>query len=1024
MHHQVDTIGNMGKQWSWLIYSVCVLAGLGGIFELVSRLVVETLWFEELGYLTVFLERLSVRVGLWVLGFGGSLLFLWINYRVVARQEWLGQPDQSGGDRLENVPRLPLRWWQKILLEPIPYHTKIPESPAIGLRWLLPLLVGFSLLIVLILFHYGSVVWTTGRQDLSLPSITPALPDPFDFKSVRSFFYLIKEQLWRIGIALLIWVGVLWQRWFSLRAIAVLLSLCFGTVLSHNWVRVLQSWYVTSFDQVDPIYNNDVSFYVFSLPLWQILDFWFEGLFLYALVSVTLSYLLSGKSFSEGKFPGFSPAQLRHLNLLAGLLFLAVAGRHWLVRYELLYSKLGVVYGASYTDIHVQQHVEGLLTLLALAIASWCLVQFWRYPHRRTISIRRRQPQVLKGIVAYMLIMILGWIATAATQRLIVQPNELARERPYLEHSIKYTRAAFGLDQIETKTFDPEGELTAADIANNPLTIKNIRLWDSRPILQTNRQLQQIRLYYRFSNADIDRYPLRLSSAEPLNTEQVILAPRELDYEAVPAQAKTWVNKHLVYTHGYGFTVSPVNKAEPTGLPTYYVKDIGLGAEADQNHLTTITPEIRETVPIGQPRIYYGELTNTYVMTSTKVKELDYPSGEDNHYNTYDGTGGISFGNPLQRLFFAAYLRDWRIVLSNDLTLETRLLMRRNINERVRMIAPFLRYDQDPYLVSADTGSTNRLGEPNYLYWILDAYTTSDHYPYADPGENRFNYIRNSVKVVINAYNGSVQFYVADANDPMIRTWQKAFPSLFRPLEDLPTPLKTHLRYPTDLFSVQSERLLSYHMRDPQVFYNREDQWEIPKETYGSNSQAIAPYYLIMRLPTAEAEEFILLHPYTPTSRPNLIAWLAGRSDGDQYGKLLLYQFPKQKLIYGPDQIEALIKQDPIISQQISLWDREGSRAVQGNLLVIPIEQSLLYVEPLYLEAEENSVPTLARVIVVYNNQIIMAKTLETALDIIFNPNHRSTDNDTILRDLQAMDRSPPTGDRRPQSPEFVTQFS
>ncbi len=974
----------MGKKWLRLIYLCSIVAAIWGVSGLMSAFFAEKFWFDEIGYESVFIKQVFARLGLWSLGFVGSLTFLWVNYRVVDRQDWKERPDQSGEDRRANVPRKPLKWWQKIVPQPIPYHTKIPESPVIGFRWLLLLMLGFGLLIILILFHYGSVVWETRQLDLSLPLITPALPDPFAFRSVRSIVAMLEQQLWRIGTAVVLFALVLWRRWFTLRAIAVMLSLGFGMVLSNNWVRVLQGWYATPFVQVDPIYGNNASFYVFNLPLWQILDFWFEGLFLYSLVSVTLSYLLSGDSFSQGKFPGFSPAQLRHLNLLTGLLFLAVAGRHWLVRYELVYSKLGVVYGASYTNINVDQHVETILTLMAVAIAAWCLVQFWRYPYRRTVSIRRQQPQVLKGVVLYIAVMATGVILQTGTQQFIVQPNELAREEQFLKYSIEYTRNAFGLDAIESKVFNPEGQLTATDIENNPLTIENIRLWDSRPVLQTNRQLQQIRLYYRFSDADIDRYSLQLQPDVPASKEQVIIAPRELDYEAVPEQAKTWVNEHLVYTHGYGFTVSPVNKAEQTGLPKYYVQDIGVGDEDEEGNLTTLTPEIRDSIPIGQPRIYYGELTNTYVMTSTKVQELDYPSGEDNRYNTYDGKGGITFGNPFKRLLFARYLKDWRILFSNDLTSDTKLLMRRNINERVRAIAPFLYFDRDPYLVTADVGETNELGDKNYLYWILDAYTTSDHYPYSDPGENRFNYIRNSVKVVINAYNGNVTFYVADEDDPMIRTWQKAFPNLYRSFTEMPDVLRKHLRYPTDLFSVQSERLLSYHMLDPQVFYNREDQWEIPKETYGNESQAIAPYYLIMRLPTAESEEFILLHPYTPTSRPNLIAWLAGRSDGDQYGKLLLYQFPKQKLIYGPDQIEALIKQDPIISQQISLWDREGSRAVQGNLLVIPIEQSLLYVEPLYLEADENSVPTLARVIVVYDNQIVMERTLQEALDVIF----------------------------------------
>ncbi|MBV5261487.1 UPF0182 family protein [Synechococcus moorigangaii CMS01] len=991
----------MGKKWSQIIYLSCAIAAGWGLFDLISRFLVEQFWFAEVGYRSVFLKQVALRLGLWSLGFAGSLGFLWFNYHVVDCQAWQEVPDQATGDRPIDLPWRSSPWWQKFFWEPLSPQLKIPESPTIGFRGLLLLMVGFSLLIALIIFHYGSVVWEMAQRDLSLPLITPTLPDPLAFQSLQSLWQFVQQQLWRLPLVAAMIVGILWWRRFSLRAIAVVLSLCFGIILANNWVRVFQGWFGLPFGEIDPIYGHDVGFYVFTLPLWQIVDFWLEGLFLYGLISVTLSYLLSGDSFSQGKFPGFSPAQLRHLNLLAGLLFLATAGRHWLARYELLYSKLGVVYGVSYTNINVDQRLEILLTVVALAIAAWCFWQFWQYPRRRTVAIRRQQPQVLGGILLYIGIMGLGWVLSAGTQRLIVQPNELARERPYLEYSIASTRTAFGIDAIESRVFNPEGELTATAIANNPLTINNIRLWDSRPILQTNRQLQQIRLYYRFSDADIDRYTLRLTPDQDLNQQQVIIAPRELDYEAVPDQAKTWVNEHLIYTHGYGFTVSPVNKAEETGLPQYYVQDIGIGETAEDGNLTTLTPSIRDAIPIGQPRIYYGELTDTYVMTDTDVQELDYPSGEDNRYNTYDGTGGIGFGNPLKRLFFAQYLRDWRLLLSNDLKTDTRLLMRRNINERVRAIAPFLRFDQDPYLVVADIGETNRLGEKNYLYWVLDAYTTSDHYPYSDPGEHPFNYIRNSVKVVINAYNGTVRFYMADPNDPMIQTWNRVFPELFRSFAKLPEPLKTHLRYPTDLFNVQSERLLSYHMQDPQVFYNREDQWQIPQEVYGNESRAIAPYYLIMRLPTAATEEFILLHPYTPTSRPNLIAWLAGRADGENYGKLLLYQFPKQKLIYGPDQIEALIKQDPIISQQISLWDREGSRAVQGNLLVIPIEQSLLYVEPLYLEADENSVPTLARVIVVYNNQIVMARTLETALNTIFRPDQVPPQEDTIFRDLE-----------------------
>jgi hypothetical protein len=396
------------------------------------------------------------------------------------------------------------------------------------------------------------------------------------------------------------------------------------------------------------------------------------------------------------------------------------------------------------------------------------------------------------------------------------------------------------------------------------------------------------------------------------------------------------------------------------------------------------------------PRIYYGELTNTYVMTSTKARELDYPSGQDNVYNTYDGTGGVAIGSLWRRLLFAEYLKDWQMLLTRNFTPQSKLLFRRNINQRIRAIAPFLRYDSDPYLVTANAGDDPT---QSYLYWIVDAYTTSDHYPYSDPGKNKFNYIRNSVKVVIDAYDGKVDFYVADPQDPIITTWTTIFPKLFKPLDAMPTALRSHVRYPQDFFRIQSEQLLTYHMTDPQVFYNREDQWQVPQEIYGAEPKAVAPYYLIMKLPTAQTEEFILLLPFTPTQRTNLIAWLAARSDGEEYGKLLLYQFPKQQLVYGTEQIESLINQDPEISQQISLWNRQGSRALQGNLLIIPIERSLLYVEPLYLEAERNSLPTLVRVIVVYQNRIVMAETLDQALQAIFKPEQRSTP--VIVRPLE-----------------------
>jgi len=497
-----------------------------------------------------------------------------------------------------------------------------------------------------------------------------------------------------------------------------------------------------------------------------------------------------------------------------------------------------------------------------------------------------------------------------------------------------------------------------------------------------------------------------------LGKQQVLIAARELDYAAVPKEAQTWINEHLVYTHGYGFTLSPVNEVADGGLPNYYVKDIGASTTPIDSQPNTIDASLRASIPTANPRLYYGELSNTYVMTGTRVQELDYPSGSNNAYNVYDGSGGVGVGSFWRRCLLAGYLRDWRMLLTTDITPQTRLLFRRNINERIRTIAPFLQYDQDPYLVVADVGDEagkKNGGTQNYLYWMVDAYTTSDRYPYADPGQftsvsginatprgEKFNYLRNSVKVVIDAYNGAVAFYIADPNDPLIQAWAATFPALFKPLSQMPAALRSHIRYPADLFSAQSERLQLYHMTDPQVFYNREDLWQVPTEIYGDQPQLVEPYYLITKLTSAPKagdaandEEFILLLPYTPNQRTNLTAWLAARSDGENYGKSLLYVFPKRQLVYGTQQIEARINQDPVISQQISLWNRAGSRAIQGNLLVVPIEQSLLYVEPLYLQAEQNSLPTLVRVIVAYENRIAMAETLDQALRAVVQPKEK-----------------------------------
>ena len=954
----------------WIGKVALLLLGGGLALNLIAYFTAEGLWFNHLGYLEVFQLQVAIRLGLWllVLGVTGGI----VGGNLLMAHRW--------------------KYGQSVQLPPQQANRK-------SLLKFLVILMTLSLVLVCLLTQMAQTT-----QQFWHPLIATVTPESqqltqFTLQSMGRLlqqWVMLPWQLVVVGSGCLL---LLLYPTLVTTVIAIGLSLGMGLIVSSHWATVLAFFNATPFNRPDPLFNNDIGFFVFVLPIWELVRFWFVGVSLTSGITVAMVYLLSGNSLAQGGFPGLSPLQQRHLNGLAAGLMLAIAWSFWLGRYNLLYSTQGILYGAGYTDVQVDLPVRTLLSLGALALSLWFLgrVVVWnKIPHRWVLS-------TLLALYALTAVL-LGLFLPKLVQAIVVQPNELAREQPYLENSIRSTRAAFDLDNIETKTFNPTANLTPERLQANELTIRNIRVWDTRPYLEANRQLQRIRLYYEFPAANVDRYTLKVdpltaaSQTDERTTErrQVLIAAREIDYSAVPQEAQTWVNQRMIYTHGYGLTMSPVNTAASGGLPDYFIKDIGTGAK--QGTLQTANPSIEASIPTGRPRIYFGEITNTYVMTDTKVPELDYPSGDENVYNTYAGEGGIAIGPFWKRNLFALYLKDWRMIFTQNFTPQTRVLFRRQIQERVEVLAPFLRFDRDPYLVAANATPDNP-DSTNTLYWIIDAYTTSDRYPYSDPGPEPFNYIRNSVKVVVDAYNGSVTFYTVDANDPLLRTWRRIFPNLFQPLDAMPASLKSHIRYPVDLFKTQSQSLLIYHMTDPQVFYNREDQWRIPKEIYGDESQLVEPYYLTMRLPEADGEEFILLFPFTPIRRNNLIAWMAARSDGRNYGKRLLYEFPKQKLVFGPEQIEALINQDPVISQQISLWNRQGSRVIQGNLLIIPIDQSLLYVEPLYLEAEETSVPILARVIVVFEDRIVMAENLEQSLDGIFRSG--TATESTIVRPLE-----------------------
>ena len=944
-----------------------IILGLSGLWFGFSDIAVEALWFGEVGYSSMFwIQRITQSV-LWLLATTLTLGIMGGNFRL-AFLEVQHQP-------------------------PTPYVSR-PLPGRRGYSELLKLLASITaifLVMTAVLIHYaheGWILWST-QNTTSTHSLTQLSWSTL--KSISSLSIPLPSLglLFIIAFALLLFAPMA-----TLSGVTLAIGLEFGFILAHQWALVLAAFQTSAFGQRDPLFHLDIGFYVFQLPFWELCQFIVLGMSLITFLGVTFYYLTSGQSLRRGRFPVLTPVMQRHLYALATGLMIAIGLSWGLHCFTLLYSSEGALYGAGFTDRHVHLPVRIALGFGAIAIAAVCGYRIFNWNRLGTLRLQNLLGSYL-GIA-----FLLATLLPTLVQSVMVTPNELARETPYLKASIEATRRAFGLDTIQTETFTPSGTLNPQVLQKNELTTRNIRLWDTSPLLKANRQLQRIRPYYEFADADIDRYPAPESkrlAGENAEKRQVLIAARELDFKDVPQVAQTWINKRLIYTHGYGFTVSPVNTAAPSGLPEYFVQDIE--PEEDTPDISKAPLTVTPNSPVSNPRLYFGELTNHYILTGTKVQELDYPSGNENALTTYDGKGGIAINSIGRRWVFASALKDWQMLLSPNLIPDTRALIHRLIQDRVRIIAPFLEFDQDPYIVTAAVQDADGASESR-LYWIIDAYTLSDRYPYSDPGTLSFNYIRNSIKVVIDAYDGSVDFYSIEPDEPILKTWQKLFPDLIQPLEAMPMELRAHLRYPIDLFQAQSQALLAYHMTDPQVFYNREDQWRFPTEIYGNERSQVEPYYLITKLPDEESEEFVLLSPFTPAARNNLIAWMAARSDGENYGKRLLYQFPKRELVLGPEQVEALINQDPVISQQITLWNRQGSRVLQGNLLIVPIERSLLYVEPLYLEAEKTGVPTLARVIVLYQNKIVMADSLDKALAEMFEVS--PAESQAIVRDIES----------------------
>ncbi|HKX28851.1 MAG TPA: UPF0182 family protein [Blastocatellia bacterium] len=738
-----------------------------------------------------------------------------------------------------------------------------------------------------------------------------------------------------------------------------------GMIGWASWETWLLFRHQMPFGDVDPVFGRDIGFYFFTLPMIETLAQWLLILMVIGLAGAAAIHLPRaavgfgrfGRSLMLGNKPR---AQL--LILVAGL-FLVIGLEIYLEIPNLLYSTSGPVAGAGYTDLNAEKPLLWIKAGAAVLVSLAALA-----------SLFGRQNWLLwAGVAVFALAFIAGIAYPPMVQRFSVAPNELAKETPYIKYNIAATRKAYGLEQITERELLGDTTLTAQNIQQNRPTINNIRLWDQQPLLDTYTQIQEIRTYYKFATVDNDRY--RING----QLQQVMLSAREFSTNNLPN--RNWINERLTFTHGFGLTVGPVNEVTPEGLPVLYVRDIPPTATIPQLNVT-------------RPEIYFGELLTDRVYVKTRAKEFNYPSGEDNIFTTYEGEGGIPIGSRWRQLLFATRFGDMKLMLSNDLTPDSRALFYRNVRERVEQVAPFLRFDRDPYLVISE----------GRLFWILDAYTVSNRYPYSQPYRG-LNYIRNSVKAVVDAYHGHVTLYIAADQDPLIQTYARIFPGILKPLSEMPSGLREHLRYPEDIFSLQATVYSTYHMENPQVFYNKEDQWTLASTGVGVGegeregpANLMEPYYTIMKIPGEEREEFILMLPFTPNLKDNLSAWMVARADGEHYGKLAAYRFPKQKLVFGPKQVMARINQDPKISEQLSLWNRSGSQVILGTLMVIPIEESLLYVQPLYLRAATGKIPELRRVIVVAENRIAMEPNLPAALKQLFGDGSIAPSQETLAQ--------------------------
>ena len=768
------------------------------------------------------------------------------------------------------------------------------------------------------------------------------------------------------------WVSERFARFRLTGAIA--LSLFLGAGASSLWEQVLLFLNKEEFNITDPVFGYDVSSYVYGLPLYRLFISWGFQLVIITSLIIVLYFIATGAmQLRPGRLPDVSSGGKAHLSVLLAFIALLKAAAYRLDALELLYSPRGKVFGASFTDVKAHLPALNLLVLISIFGAILLLV-----------NIRRRGwllPSTAIGLWLAVSV-IVGGIVPAAIQRFRVLPDELNKELPYVAEHINYTRIAYGLDEIEERAFEASADLTQSDISDNSQTVDNIRLWDPTVLAETYSQLQEIRAYYALKEVDVDRYVI------DGKLTQVMVSARELDQTNLPAEG--WVNQRLQYTHGFGVVFSPANAVANQGQPDFYVK--GVPASTSVSELT-----------IDQPRIYFGESAESseYVVVNSLQEEVDYPlstEGQSVAYTNYSGDGGVSIGSFFKRLGFALRYSELNLLISNQLSDTSKLIMERNVISRVKKAAPFLYTDNDPYLALID----------GQLFWIIDMYTVSDRYPYAQPADTgrinersglprNFNYIRNSVKAVVNAYDGTINFYIFDEEDPLIKSYSKIFPAMFDSKSEMSENLLAHIRYPEDLFTVQSDMYRDYHMIDPRVFYADEDPWVIPTDSSTTPRVAtlrgefteigfkpMLPYYLLMALPGEQDLSYLIFQPFNPENRPNMQSFLVADADPENYGQLIDFRLPKGEFVDGPSQVATRINQDPDISQIFTLLDQQGSSVIKGNLFVVPINQSVLYYQPIYLQGEQNPLPEFKFVVVVFQDRILMAETLGEALEGVF----------------------------------------